>query len=75
MLKIVLVDRLWAGWPKGFAITSATSRSADFWANRLLVAALLEPSLVIAFLADLAQIEPEPSSAFCGSTHRTPPWR
>ena len=63
MLKIVLFDRLrWLA--EGLRHNLRDQQDADFWANRLLVAALLEPSLVIAFLDDLAQIEPEPSPHF-----------
>ncbi|WP_338605599.1 GH36-type glycosyl hydrolase domain-containing protein [Desulfoferula mesophila] len=63
MLKIALIDRLrWLAEELHHDLHD--QQIADFWANRLLVSARLEPTLVFSFLADLAQIRPEPSRHF-----------
>ncbi|MFH1057078.1 MAG: glucoamylase family protein [Pseudomonadota bacterium] len=63
MLKIALIDRLrWLA--EDLHRDLCDRQDADFWANRLLVAAQRDPSLIFAVLADLARDKPEPSPHF-----------
>ncbi|MBI5521508.1 MAG: glycosyl transferase [Desulfarculus sp.] len=63
MLKIALIDRL-RGLAQGLHQDLCDRQEADFWANRLLVAARGDPNLIFAVLADLARQHPEPSPHF-----------
>jgi cyclic beta-1,2-glucan synthetase len=63
MLKIALIDRM--NWlAEDLRHDLRDQQNADFWGNRLWVAARLESTLVFTFLADLAQVEPEPTAHF-----------
>lgn len=63
MLKIALIDRLrWLA--EDLHRDLCDRQDADFWANRLLVAARRDPNLIFAVLADLARDKPEPSPHF-----------
>ena len=74
MLKIALIDHLrWLA--EELHQNLCDQQDADFWANRLLVAAHLEPNLIFAFLAGLAVDQPEPSPHFALQTNRTHPRR
>ena len=63
MLRIALVQRI-----RQIAIQALTElrerQLADFWANRLLVTARREPSLLFARLAELAEAQPAPTPFF-----------
>ena len=63
MIKIALIHRLrWLA--QELHQNLYDQQDADYWANRLLVATRLEPNLIFAFLAGMAQDQPEPSPHF-----------
>ena len=63
MLKIALIDRLRMR-AEELRYDLCDQQAADFWANRLLVAARLKPNLVFDFLADLTSKTPDPGPHF-----------
>ncbi len=63
MLRIVLIDRIrWLA--EELDQNLCDRQEADYWANRLLMAARRDPNQIFAILADLSRQQPEPSTHF-----------